>query len=540
MHSIDMEGKLVYVNDYWLKSMGYTRKEVLGQKSELFFTGDVREKYQSVFRRLLNEGSIKDYLARLKKRNGEVIDVLLTAELTYDQRGVPTHAYTILMDISERVKAEREVVEGKYKLDSILTNAVEAIFVLQDSKVQYANPATLSILGYEEHVLREMQFQDILYQEDKKMVMENYQRRMRGEKLPERYSFRVQKNDGTVIWVEINAVFLKWNQKPAVLVFLMDITKRKNQEEKLTEQAEELRNTNEQQLEMNRKLQEKNRVLDEHQVELQEYADELKAVLEEVAVKNQRIEATNKDMKDSIEYARIIQEALLKTSYDLDGNFDHFIFYVPKDIVSGDFYFFKRFEDTYVFAVGDCTGHGVPGGFLTMLGINLLQEVIDQSNVKKPAMILEILRQKVKNVFRYSRHHDGMDIALCVYDKPQKVMHYAGANMSAILISNGEERILKPVFNPIGYYVQENPFTSEDIHVNGDEILYLYSDGFKDQFGGERGRKYQFRHFKEFLMKNHGKTMEAQKQLITDEYHNWKGTQSQLDDITVLGVKLHH
>ena len=155
-------------------------------------------------------------------------------------------------------------------------------------------------------------------------------------------------------------------------------------------------------------------------------------------------------------------------------------------------------------------------------------------------MILEILRQKVKNVFRYSRHHDGMDIALCVYDKPQKVMHYAGANMSAILISNGEERILKPVFNPIGYYVQENPFTSEDIHVNGDEILYLYSDGFKDQFGGERGRKYQFRHFKEFLMKNHGKTMEAQKQLITDEYHNWKGTQSQLDDITVLGVKLHH
>ncbi len=539
MHSIDMDGNLVYVNDYWLKMLGYDRSEVIGRKSEYFFTGEIKENYKKIFRQLLDDGKIRDFQARMKKQSGEEIEVLLTAELAHDQRGVPTHAYTILMDISERVRAEKLLLEGKHKLNSILNNAVEAIFVLQDFRIQYANPATVDILGYTLEDLEQFPFQKILFDDDKEWILNNYERRMRQEDVPQKYSFRVKRKDETVIWIEINAVYLKWDEKPAILVFLVDITERKTQEEQLREQAEELKKTNEQQAEMNKKLQDKNKALDEHQVELQEYADELKAVLEEVAIKNERIERAHRDMMDSIEYAKLIQEAILQTSYELEGVFDHFVFYKPKDIVSGDFFFFKKFKDVYLFAVADCTGHGVPGGFLTMLGINLLQEVVTKNNVKEPDVVLEILREKVKHVFKHSRHHDGMDIALAAYDRKEFTLHYAGANMNAIIIDNNEETILKPVHNPIGYYVQENQFEKQCIQISGSETLYLYSDGFKDQFGGEKGRKYQFRRFKEFLLANYKAPMSTQKELIDQEYKQWKGSQPQLDDITVMGVKLN-
>ncbi len=539
MHSIDMDGRLQYVNDYWLKMLGYVRSEVIGKKSEYFFAGDIRKNYHEISRQLRNKGLIKDFQAKMQKQNGDEIDVLFTAELAYDQRGIPSQAYTILMDISERVKAEKLMLEGKHKLDSILNNAVEAIFVLQDYKIQYANPATGEILGYSLEELQQLPFQKILFDSDRQWILNNYGKRMRQEYVPQKYSFRVKKKDKTVIWIEINAVYLNWDEKPAILVFLVDITERKTQDEQLREQAEELQKTNEQQTEMNKKLQDKNKALDEHQIELQEYTDELKAVLEEVAIKNERIEIAHRDMMDSIEYAKIIQEAVLQTSYELKDVFEHFVYYKSKDIVSGDFFFFKKFGEIYLFAVADCTGHGVPGGFLTMLGINLLQEVIDKHNVKNPDVVLEILREKVKTVFKHSRHHDGMDVALCAYDRNEKTLHYAGANMPAIIVENNEERILKPVHNPIGFYVQEIPFEKHCLKISGSETLYLFSDGYKDQFGGEKGRKYQFRRFKELLLANHDKPMNEQKEMLDQEYKQWKGRQPQLDDVTVVGVKLN-
>ncbi|PLX14762.1 MAG: hypothetical protein C0599_18215 [Salinivirgaceae bacterium] len=538
MHSIDLTGTILYVNNYWLHVLGYTEEEVIGKKSEQFFTGGFRSSYHDKFEELLQKGYLNEFEAEMNKKNGEIIVVLLTSEVSYDAKGDPLQSFSIMMDVTKRKVAEREVLESKYKLDSILNNSVEAIFIMQDERIKYANPATTEILGYKQKELFESKFEKIIYHEDKQFVMNNYTKRMRGEEVPTKYSFRTVKRNGEVIWIEINAVFLLWDGKPAILVFLVDITSRKRQEDMMNEQAKGLIEKNELQAKFNEELKKKNIELDEHQRELQDYADELKAVLEEVAIKNQRIEETHQDMMDSIEYARIIQEAVLRISDNINENYENFVLFMPKDIVSGDFYYYKENDNYSVFVLADCTGHGVPGGFLTMLGVKLLQQVLGTTDALKPNRILEKLREQFKTVFSETRHHDGMDMAICVYDKENLKLHYAGANLPALLVSNKEQILMKPVYNPIGYYMNEKPFVSHSYDVIPGDLIYMYSDGFKDQFGGEKGRKYQSRKFLNYLDSIGNKTLVQQKDLLLEEYENWKGKEDQLDDITVLGVKL--
>jgi serine phosphatase RsbU (regulator of sigma subunit) len=368
--------------------------------------------------------------------------------------------------------------------------------------------------------------------------MQNYRKRMAGEKLEQQYCFRVVRPNGDLIWVEINAVQMVWNFEPAILVFLMDMTERKNHDDMLVEQAATLREKAKLQEKLNEELRIKNKELDEHQEELSDYAEELKAVLEEIAVKNERIERTNQDMKDSIEYARIIQDAVLQTTDEISGLYNHFVLYIPKDIVSGDFYYFKKTNNLTMFAVADCTGHGVPGGFLTILGVNLLQEVIAKADLTKPHQILEEMRRKVKNVFHFSRHHDGLDIAICVYDHQSRKLYYASANMPIVIINGDKKQKFDPTPNPIGYYISEVPFELQEINITPGDTLYMFSDGIKDQFGGNRQKKYQLKNLIKLLETNNHKSMAEQKQIVFDEYKSWKGTEMQLDDITLIGVKL--
>ena len=538
MHSIDTDGKIISVNNSWLKILGYEEEEVLGKKSEYFFAGSLRTVYKEKYEELLQKGYLNEFEAEMLKKNGEVIVVLITSEVSYDTKGEPLQSFSIMMDVTKRKIAEREMLESKYKLDSILNNSVEAIFILQDERIKYANPATNEVLGYSQKELFETRFDRIIYHEDIPYVMNNYKKRMRGEEVPTRYSFRTTKRNGEVIWIEINAVFLLWDGKPAILVFLVDITSRKRHEDMMNEQAKTLIEKNELQSKFNEELTRKNNELDEHQLELQDYADELKAVLEEVAVKNQRIEQAHQDMMDSIEYARIIQEAVLRISDNINEHYDNFVMFMPKDIVSGDFYYYKEREEYSIFALADCTGHGVPGGFLTMLGVKLLQEVLANSITLIPNEILESLREQFKTVFSESRHHDGLDIAMCIYEKSKSVIHYSGANMNALLVSNGKQIVMKPVYNPIGYYMSEKPFVTHSFKVSRDDKIYLFSDGFKDQFGGEKGRKYQSRRFLSFLNEIGDQPMAKQKELLFEEYKRWKQGEDQLDDITIFGIQL--
>ena len=250
-----------------------------------------------------------------------------------------------------------------------------------------------------------------------------------------------------------------------------------------------------------------------------------------------------KQITDSIQYAKNLQSALLpdlKTVKKIIPK--HFIFYLPKDIVSGDFYWVKKINQYTVIAAADCTGHGVPGAFMSVLGITLLNEILRRKEVKKANQALEFLRHDLKNTLHQTEHgyslNNGMDIALCIIDTEKRILQYSGANTPLYFIRNEKLMEIKPTRNPIGLTPIEIPFQNHEIELQEDDIFYLFSDGFIDQFGGDFGKKYRSRRFKHLLLKIHDKPLDEQKKMLIENYKNWVHDEyEQLDDIMIVGFK---
>ncbi|MEE4197122.1 MAG: SpoIIE family protein phosphatase [Bacteroidales bacterium] len=261
------------------------------------------------------------------------------------------------------------------------------------------------------------------------------------------------------------------------------------------------------------------------------------------SLQHEKLLFQKKQITDSIQYAKNLQSALLpnkKTIKKIIPN--HFIFYLPKDIVSGDFYWVKKIDHTLVVAAADCTGHGVPGAFMSVLGITLLNEIIRREGVNKANQALEILRHDLKNNLHQTDEgyslNNGMDIALCIIDPKKKVLQYSGANAPLYYIRNDKLIEVKATRNPIGLTPLEIPFQNHEIAYEPDDIFYLFSDGFIDQFGGDQGKKYRSRRFKHLLLKIHRKPLEEQKQLLIENFRKWTGQKyEQLDDIMIFGFK---
>ena len=258
------------------------------------------------------------------------------------------------------------------------------------------------------------------------------------------------------------------------------------------------------------------------------------------------VEKKNKEIIDSINYAKRIQQALLKTEDFADKNLpQHFILFMPKDIVSGDFYWISKKAGYLYIAVADCTGHGVPGGFMSMLGISFLNEINAGQNSLIPSEILELLREKIiKNLSQtglYKGNKDGMDISLIRLSKNLDEAQWAGANNPLWIIrKNGSATLesIKADRQPIGYYAAMKPFTNHKIKINKSDMLYLFSDGFADQFGGRNKRKFMSRTFKKTLLEITDNEPEVQKNRLRDTFLKWKGNFAQVDDICIIGVKI--
>ncbi len=278
---------------------------------------------------------------------------------------------------------------------------------------------------------------------------------------------------------------------------------------------------------------------------LEEQAEELRNANLLLLQQKDEIELKNYEITSSIEYAKRIQEALFPQKIFLQSVFsDYFVFYKPKAIVSGDFYWIEYRKNMILMAVGDSTGHGVPGAFMSILGISLLKDVIYNSNLVSPDEILFELREKII----YSLHQrsdktytkDGIDLSFVVFYENEQKFVFAGANSSIIIMrANGEQEILKGDKMPIGIHERVgDPFTNiSGTFAEGDKF-YFYSDGFADQFGGEKNKKYSFRQFKEFIAMIARFSMDKQEQLINDEFRRWKGDNEQTDDIIVFGVQI--
>jgi ligand-binding sensor domain-containing protein/serine phosphatase RsbU (regulator of sigma subunit) len=266
----------------------------------------------------------------------------------------------------------------------------------------------------------------------------------------------------------------------------------------------------------------------------------------EVMRKNIELDEINQDIKASIRYAKRIQDAILPPDEYVEKHLPNtFVLFKPKDIVSGDFYWMADKEDKVVFAAVDCTGHGVPGAFMSIVGHNLLDRIIIEQDVLQPAKILDELNKAISDTLRQSdleenTVRDGMDMALCTYHRDTSLLEYAGAYNAMWLIRAGEIIEFKADKFPIGNLKsgEIRKFTNHEVQLIKGDTVYIFSDGFCDQFGGPLGKKFKSSNFRQVLLESIHLSMEEQGKLLNDTIEAWRGVHEQVDDILVIGTRL--
>ena len=265
---------------------------------------------------------------------------------------------------------------------------------------------------------------------------------------------------------------------------------------------------------------------------------------QQIEIQNEELAIAYQGMRDSIHYAQRIQDAILPVQSSIRESFpDSFVFFRPRDIVSGDFYWFSRRENKSFVACVDCTGHGVPGAFMSMIGNTLLNEIVLEKNIEDADKILDLLHIRVRQALHQDSGgatRDGMDIALCVMDHSKNKLQYAGANRSLWMIrENALTEIKANKFSIAGDQMEENrKFTLHELDLKDEDCIYLSSDGYADQFGGPRGKKLMVKKFQEALLEIHTLPMEQQGVRLENIFNEWKGNLEQVDDVLVIGFRI--
>ena len=265
----------------------------------------------------------------------------------------------------------------------------------------------------------------------------------------------------------------------------------------------------------------------------------------EIQKQKKELEVKNKSIFDSINYAQRIQQAIMPSEYLLKKLLpESFIFYKPKDIVSGDFYWVAEKEDKIFIAAVDCTGHGVPGAFMSIIGFDLLRNITKEQGVNNPSEILNRLNKGVSDTFSKNADEndvkDGMDLALIVIDRNSRELTFAGAMNPLYLVRNNKLIIIKGNRFSVGKAsIDENQnFDEHKVKLQKGDVIYIFSDGYADQFGGQFGKKYKFRRFKHLLLTIHKLSPKKQKEFLDDNLKSWKGELEQVDDILIIGIKI--
>jgi serine phosphatase RsbU (regulator of sigma subunit)/ligand-binding sensor domain-containing protein len=263
----------------------------------------------------------------------------------------------------------------------------------------------------------------------------------------------------------------------------------------------------------------------------------------EIENKNVMLEFQKKEIEDSIRYARRIQSAVIPHEKDCSELLPaSFVFFRPLNIVSGDFYWIGKANDKIIFTAADCTGHGVPGAFMSMLGVAFLNEIVNKDNISRPDLILNCLRDKVIHALQQQgisgEARDGMDIALVCIDIKAGMLQYSGAYNSLIMIRDGVIFETDGDKMPVGFYEKMNPFSLHETATYKGDLFYMASDGFEDQFGGPDGKKFKSKRFKQMLLEISRYPIKSQKELVEKHFEEWKGEYNQIDDIVVTGFQI--
>lgn len=266
---------------------------------------------------------------------------------------------------------------------------------------------------------------------------------------------------------------------------------------------------------------------------------------DEIVSKNVLLEYQKKEIEDSIRYARRIQSAVIPSDNICHEIFpESFVVFKPLNIVSGDFYWVSRVGTKVIYTAADCTGHGVPGGFMSMLGIAFLNEIVNKDKITVPDLILNQLRDKVIQALQQQgisgETRDGMDIAVVSVDTREHILEYAGAYNPLILIRKGEIIETPGDKMPVGFYENMRPFSKHEISIEEGDIFYMFSDGYEDQFGGPEGKKFKAKRLKNLLLEIHKSPIGTQKELLEKNFEEWKGDLPQVDDVVIIGFSINN
>ena len=332
---------------------------------------------------------------------------------------------------------------------------------------------------------------------------------------PSKFSFTVS----PPFWAEVWFIILV-----SLIIIFSIISFIKYREKKLKEERELLE---EKVKERNQEVLEKNK--------------ELESVNLEMVSVNKEIEQKNNDLNSSIRYALTIQKASFPSLQDLYEELPNsFIYHLPRDIVSGDFYWYRKTNNKFVIACADCTGHGVPGALTSMIGIALLNEIVGGNKITDPSEVLKLLDQGILKAFENSESetNDGMDISLITIDTRAKTIEYSGAYRPLIMIRNNELFEYKATKMSIGFKdIEDKLFEKTTLTYEENDCLFMYSDGYPDQFGGPNNKKFKSKTLKEMLIEGSSKNMNSQKEIISQRFNEWMGKSEQVDDILIMGIK---
>jgi len=294
-----------------------------------------------------------------------------------------------------------------------------------------------------------------------------------------------------------------------------------------------------------------NKILTEQKKEIEGKNVELIAQKEKIEQMNSALNIAfdditikNKEITDSINYAKRIQNALLPQQDVLGNHFsESFVLYKPKDIVSGDFYWFTQVNKHFVLSLADCTGHGVPGAFMSAIGHDLLNQIIRDSQITSSADALEELNVRINKLLnkqgRSEEINDGMDMALCAFDLETEELMYAGANRPLLFVRNSELQEFKPNKHSLGGQTYDSKkFTNHSIKLMKGDLIYVFSDGFADQFGGPSGKKFKYSRLKDLIVNSIHLPLSEQKEFLETSFDNWKGSHEQIDDVCIIGLRV--
>lgn len=323
-----------------------------------------------------------------------------------------------------------------------------------------------------------------------------------------------------------------YNQKKAANILLAQ------QKEEITTQRDEITKQKEH-------LEILNYELAEQKEEITVQRDKIEIQNKNLQEANHIIEHKNKHITDSIKYAQKIQQAILPLDSHLDQLLpEYFVLYKPKDIVSGDFYWVDAVKDSIIFSAVDCTGHGVPGAFMSIVGHNLLKQAVIENQITKPSEILNYLSKKINATLKQSDKEkgvkDGMDLAICNLNLKKKQLQFAGAYNPMYLLRNNEIQIFNADKYPIGAAFSDDfkSYTNHEIALQTGDMVYVFSDGFVDQFGGPKKKKFMNKQLREVLLEIQHFPMPEQKNMLLAVFENWKGTDEQIDDVLIMGIRI--